>query len=82
MDIGLTTLREEDISQYYDTVYSLLTRTSVLVARDEKSTTALAGTGRRFVSTVATTPTKRANSPKRPGVATPMRYPNRYDVEV
>lgn len=60
MDIGLTTLREDDISRYYETVYALMTRTNVLVARDETSKTALAGTGRRFVSTVATTPTKRA----------------------
>ncbi len=59
MDIGLTTLREDDIAQYYDTAYSLLTRANVLVSRDDASTTSLAGTGRRFVSTVSSAPTKR-----------------------
>ena len=54
MDVGLTTLREEDITKHYSMALSLLTRTTVLVADEGKSKTPLAGTRRRFVSTVST----------------------------
>lgn len=55
MDIGLTTLREEDISSHIPTAQAMLQRSAVVIAeKDSKSTTALAGTRRRFVSTVGT----------------------------
>ena len=50
MDIGLTTLREEDISAHIPTAQAMLQRSAVVVAeKDSKSKTALAGTRRRFV---------------------------------
>ena len=53
MDIGLTTLREEDIAPHIPTAQSMLQRSAVVVQeKDNKSKTALAGTRRRFVSTV------------------------------
>ncbi len=61
MDIGLTTLREQDIAKHVATAQSLLQRTSFLISDGAgKSKTKLAGTKRRFVSTVATSGTKRA----------------------
>ncbi|MCP5082193.1 MAG: ATP-binding protein [Alphaproteobacteria bacterium] len=53
MDVGLTTLREEDISAHIPTAQAMLQRSAVVVAeKGTKSKTALAGTRRRFVSTV------------------------------
>ncbi len=53
MDVGLTTLREEDISAHIPTAQAMLQRSAVVVAdKDGRSKTALAGTRRRFVSTV------------------------------
>lgn len=61
MDIGLTTLSEKDISEHIDTMQALLERTSVVVMEDRsKSKTELAGTRRRFVSTVSTAPQRQA----------------------
>ncbi len=55
MDIGLTTLREEDITKHLSTAHSLLERAAVVVTDDKsKSKTEIAGTRRRFVSTVST----------------------------
>ncbi|MDA7948930.1 MAG: ATP-binding protein [Hyphomicrobiaceae bacterium] len=55
MDIGLTTLREEDIASHIPTAHAMLERSAVIVSeKDNKSKTALAGTRRRFVSTVST----------------------------
>ncbi|MFK7902293.1 MAG: AAA family ATPase, partial [Nitratireductor sp.] len=54
MDIGLTTLREEDIQKHISTAQSLVTKTSVIEAAKSKSKTELAGTRRRFVQTVNT----------------------------
>ena len=60
MDIGLTTLREEDIAKHITTAQSLLERANVIVSEDNtKSKTKLAGTRRRFVSTVSTAPSRR-----------------------
>ncbi len=54
MDIGLTTLPEGDIAKHLATAQSLVTRLVVLEASKGKSQTELAGTRRRFVSTVST----------------------------
>ncbi len=55
MDIGLTTLREEDIIPHIATAQAMMQRSAVIVTeKGNKSKTALAGTRRRFVSAVAT----------------------------
>lgn len=54
MDIGLTTLNEDDISKHRPTAHSLVHQYTVMEAAKGKSVTALAGTRRRFVSTVST----------------------------
>jgi energy-coupling factor transporter ATP-binding protein EcfA2 len=61
MDIGLTTLSEKDIAKHVSTMQALLERTSVLVMEDRsRSNTEIAGTRRRFVSTVSTAPQRQA----------------------
>ncbi|NNE22167.1 MAG: ATP-binding protein [Rhizobiales bacterium] len=61
MDIGLTTLREQDIAKHVPTAQAMLQRTSVIIAGEaSKSKTKIAGTKRRFVSTVSTGGAKRA----------------------
>jgi hypothetical protein len=60
MDVGLTTLREEDIAAYLATAQSLTQRTNVTVADEAaRNRPEIAGTGRRFVSTVSTGAVKR-----------------------
>ncbi|SMH51368.1 AAA family ATPase [Mesorhizobium australicum] len=54
MDTGLTTIDEKDIDKHRATAQSMVTRVIVLEASAGLSNTALAGTGRRFVSTVST----------------------------
>ncbi len=54
MDIGLTTLNEEDIAKHLPAAQSLVTQCVVMEAAKSKSRTELAGTRRRFVSTVST----------------------------
>ena len=54
MDTGLTTIDEKDIEKHRATAQSLVTRFVVLQADGGRSGTGLAGTGRRFVSTVST----------------------------
>ena len=55
MDVGLTTLNEKDIANYLATAQALVQRTTVTVADDNaRSKSKIAGTGRRFVSTVST----------------------------
>ena len=51
---GLTTLSEDDIASHRATAQQMVTRIVVVSADDGSSKTALAGTGRRFVSTVST----------------------------
>ena len=58
MDIGLTTLREEDIAKHLATAQSLVTRLTVMESGDGRSKTELAGTHRRFVQTVSTSGVK------------------------
>ncbi len=54
MDTGLTTIDEKDIDKHRPTAQSMVTRVIVLEASTGLANTALAGTGRRFVSTVST----------------------------
>ncbi|MFZ1681738.1 MAG: AAA family ATPase [Rhizobiaceae bacterium] len=53
MDAGLTTIPESDIEKHLPTAQSMVTRVVVLEDAGRESGTALAGTNRRFVSTVA-----------------------------
>ncbi len=53
MDAGLTTIPETDIEKHLPTAQSMVTRVVVLEDAGRESGTALAGTNRRFVSTVA-----------------------------
>ncbi len=55
MDTGLTTLNEKEIAAHLSVAQSLIERASVVIKdRSGKSSTELAGTHRRFVSTVST----------------------------
>ncbi|MBX3598125.1 MAG: ATP-binding protein [Rhizobiaceae bacterium] len=54
MDTGLTTISEADIEKHVPTAQSFITRIVVLEQANSQSGTALAGTNRRFVSTVST----------------------------
>jgi energy-coupling factor transporter ATP-binding protein EcfA2 len=54
MDTGLTTLSETDIEKHRAMAQSFITRIVVLEDSSGRSQTELAGTGRRFVSTVST----------------------------
>jgi len=58
MDTGLTTIDEKDIAKHIPTAQSLVTKTILLVASDNKFDTEIAGTRRRFVSTVSTSGSK------------------------
>jgi len=61
MDIGLTTLRESDLAKHLTTAQSLIERASLIVtSADTSSRTPLAGTRRRFVSTISSGPNQRA----------------------
>ncbi|WP_322987961.1 AAA family ATPase [Hoeflea sp.] len=51
---GLTTISEEDIVRHRSVAQAMVTRVVVLTPQDDGSKTALAGTHRRFVSTVST----------------------------
>ncbi len=53
MDTGLTTIAEKDIEKHRATAQSMITRIVVMEDGDRSSRTELAGTGRRFVSTVS-----------------------------
>ena len=60
MDIGLTTLQEDDIAKHIPAAHALLQRATVTVDDDDdRSKVELAGTRRRFVSTVSTSSLKR-----------------------
>ncbi|MEM7215261.1 MAG: AAA family ATPase [Pseudomonadota bacterium] len=58
MDTGLTTIDEKDIKKHLATAQSLVTKLVLLEVRDNKSQTEIAGTRRRFVSTVSTSGAK------------------------
>ena len=60
MDIGLTTLQEDDIAKHIPAAHALVQRATVILPDDDnKSKVELAGTRRRFVSTVSTSSLKR-----------------------
>ncbi|MEL6947061.1 MAG: AAA family ATPase [Pseudomonadota bacterium] len=61
MDIGLTTLSEKDIAKHLPVAQSLVTQFVQVVSGRAQSGTEIAGTRRRFVSTVSTTGTKSTN---------------------
>ena len=54
MDTGLTAISEADIEKHRALAQSFITRIVVLEDSSGRSQTELAGTGRRFVSTVST----------------------------
>lgn len=54
MDTGLTTIAEKDIEKHRATAQSMVTRIVVMEDGSRASRTEIAGTGRRFVSTVST----------------------------
>lgn len=58
MDIGLTTLRESEIDEHRATAQSLVTNFVQVKTGKTESQTEIAGTRRRFVSTVSTAGTK------------------------
>ncbi len=58
MDTGLTTIDERAIRKHLSTAQSLVTKLVLLEARDNKSKTEIAGTRRRFVSTISTSGAK------------------------
>ena len=59
MDTGLTTLPEKDILKHLSTAQSLVDRATVVVKSDSsRSKTEIAGTRRRFVSTISTGPSQ------------------------
>ena len=59
LNAGLTTIHEDDIAKHQAAAQSLVTKLVILESEDGKSGTALAGTNRRFVSTVSTAGTRR-----------------------
>jgi len=59
LNAGLTTIHEDDIAKHQALAQGMVTRLIILEADDPATATALAGTGRRFVSTVATTGSRR-----------------------
>ncbi len=61
MDAALTTLKESDIEEHLPVAQSLVTNFVQLVTGNTQSKTELAGTRRRFVSTVSTAGTKATN---------------------
>jgi hypothetical protein len=54
MDTGLTRIDEDDIQAHRSTAQSLITRMIVMEQAASRSNTEIAGTGRRFVSTIST----------------------------
>jgi len=59
LNAGLTTIHEDEIAKHLALAQGLVTRLIVLDAGDSAGGTPLAGTGRRFVSTVSTGAVKR-----------------------
>ncbi|MDO9414859.1 AAA family ATPase [Pararhizobium sp.] len=59
LNAGLTTLHEDDIAKHQAMAQGMVTRLVLLESDDPATATAIAGTGRRFVSTVATAGARR-----------------------
>ncbi|MCR6500294.1 ATP-binding protein [Shinella sp. CPCC 101442] len=86
LNAGLTTIHEDDIAKHQAMAQSLVTKLVILESEDGKSGTALAGTGRRFVSTVSTAGTRRtrevelAKTIQSVRVADPLLSPQQHAV--
>ena len=61
MDVGQTALKETEIEKHLAVAQSLVTQFVVVSSGKAESNTEIAGTRRRFVSTVSTTGTKSTN---------------------
>ncbi|MFB2550601.1 AAA family ATPase [Ensifer soli] len=59
LDAGLTRLGEDEIARHLPAAQALVTRFPLIEADDAGPSTAIAGTGRRFVSTVSTAGSRR-----------------------
>lgn len=59
LNAGLTTIHEDDIAKHQAIAHSLVTKLVILESDDGRQGTTLAGTGRRFVSTVSTAGARR-----------------------
>lgn len=59
LNAGLTTIHEDDIAKHQAAAQSLVSKLVILESDDGQNGTALAGTGRRFVSTVSTAGARR-----------------------
>jgi ATPase family associated with various cellular activities (AAA) len=59
LNAGLTSLHEDDIAKHLASAQALVTKLIILEADSPNDGTALAGTGRRFVSTVASSPLRK-----------------------
>lgn len=83
---GLTTLREDDIAKHLAVAQGLVTRVVVLDQGEGSSGAPIAGTGRRFVSTVSTGSVRRtreielAKTVQSTGTADPLLTPAQHTV--
>ncbi|MGE8104837.1 AAA family ATPase [Allorhizobium sp. NPDC080224] len=83
---GLTTLREEDIAKHLAVAQGLVTRFVVLDQGEGTSGAPIAGTGRRFVSTVSTGSVRRTReidlikTVQSAGLADPLLTPAQHTV--
>ena len=83
---GLTTLREDDIAKHLAVAQGLVTRIVVLDQGEGASGTPIAGTGRRFVSTVSTGSVRRtreielSKTIQSAGTADPLLTPAQHTV--
>ncbi|MEO0544521.1 MAG: AAA family ATPase [Pseudomonadota bacterium] len=73
MDTGLTQIDEKDIAKHQATAQSLVTRFVVMEQASNQSSTELAGSGRRFVSTVSTGGMRRTREVGLEGVLASLR---------
>lgn len=86
LNAGLTTLHEDEIAKHLPVAQGLVTRLIVLDAGEGGSGTPIAGTGRRFVSTVSTGSVKRtrevelAKTLQAGQGADPLLSPTRHNV--
>lgn len=86
LNAGLTTIHEDDIAKHQAMAQTLVTKLVILESDDNRSGTALAGTNRRFVSTVSTAGTRRtrevelAKTIQSVHAADPMLSPQQHAV--
>ena len=82
LNAGLTTIHEDDIAKHQAAAQSLVTKLVILESDDGKSGTALAGTGRRFVSTVSTAGSRRTHGGLRIDGGRGLRHGPRYGARL